>query len=105
MATEYRRNRSVPDVNADVMTAWYGGKGTKIERNYPGITGRFIRKLIATCEKDMNEWIDKHGKTIAGTVGNISDVVQIGAAGAADDDEESGVSAGTTRRARTSEER
>jgi len=71
VATEYRASRTIPQLQVDVMTMWYGGVGAKTGAVREGVTPELVRAFIRGSTEDMNEWIRAYGRSVEGTVADL----------------------------------
>ena len=71
VATEYRTNRTIPQLYTDLMVMWYGGTGAKSGKTQPGLTPALVLKFIKGSERDMDLWIKAYGRSVKGTVASL----------------------------------
>ena len=73
VALEYKATRTIPQLQEDVMTMWYGGVGAKTGNLKGGLTAELVRSFIAGSERDMNDWITRYGRSVQGTVAALEE--------------------------------
>ena len=71
----YRPGRNILETAVDVYMTWYGGTDQKSGDEIDILQSAAVAKMHASCVKDMNEYIDKHGQAmgLSGTIGNLTD--------------------------------
>ena len=52
---------------------WYGGVGAKTGVEKEGLTPKLVKAFIQGSQRDMDEWIDKYGRSVKGTVEDLKE--------------------------------
>ena len=75
VAALYHPDRTISGTAVDLFMTWYGGMNMKTGDTLEGLTASTVSKMHASCIRDMNDYIAKHGQAmgLSGTIGDLTD--------------------------------